>query len=76
MQRPGESQPSRDLREEAPGEGERGSRRGLQGATHLSVKSSGRSSSRRVREGGMGDGRGELRGVQWVGSPCLWGRRD
>lgn len=43
---------------------------------HLSVKSSGRSSSRRVREGGMGDGRGELRGVQWVGSPCLWGRRD
>lgn len=46
------------------------------GATHLSVKSGGRSGSRRVREGGVGDGRGQLRGVQRVGSPGLRGRWD
>lgn len=52
--------------------GEPGSWHRTWGATHLSVKSSGRGSGRRVGEGGMGDGRGELRGVEWVGSPRFW----
>lgn len=38
--------------------GEHGSWHRTLGATHLSVKSSSRSSSRWVCEGGMGDGRG------------------
>lgn len=62
----------------APWQGERKAQpwHGRRGATHLSVKSSSRSSGRRVREGGVGDGRGQLRGVQWVGSPRFRGGWD
>lgn len=70
--RPGEGEPRAGGQEgPAPAREE-----GRDSGTHLSVKSSGRSSSRRVREGGVGDGRGQLRGVQGVGSPRFWGRGD
>lgn len=75
----GSNQPSRDWQERAPGAGDRGqpgSWHGTRGATHLSVKSSSRGGGCRVGEGGMGDGGGQLRGVERVGSPRFWGGWD
>lgn len=79
MQRPGSSRPSRarEQREHRGGGREEGpGLAGRWGGTHLSVKSSGRSGGCRVREGSVGNGRGQLRGVERVGSPRLRGRWD